>query len=70
MVDSYGTWENQWNATTNQRANAGLVNAEQTKYRKHEMAYAHMGYSFVAFICSCFGALGPSALSYLTVLAC
>jgi hypothetical protein len=45
------------------------VNAEQIKYRKHELAYAHAGYSFVAFICSCFGALGPSALRYLTVLA-
>ena len=27
------------------------------------------GYSFVAFVCSCFGALGPSALRYLWVLA-
>ncbi len=58
-----------WNATTNQHDNPGLMNTEQTKYRKHEAAYAHTGYSFVAFICSCFGALGPSALRYLTVLS-
>jgi hypothetical protein len=68
MVDSNGVWGDQWNDTMNQHDNPGLVNAEQTKYQKHEMAYAHTGYR-VAFICSCFGALGPSALFYLTVLA-
>jgi hypothetical protein len=31
--------------------------------------YAQTGHSFVAFVCSCFGALGPSAISYLWVLA-
>ncbi len=38
---------------------------------KHEIAYAsaHTGYSFAAFICSCFGALGPSAIRYLLMLA-
>jgi hypothetical protein len=41
------------------------VIAEQTKYQKHETAYAHTGHSFVAFICSCFGALGPSVLAML-----
>ena len=30
---------------------------------------ANNGYSFVAFVCSCFGALGPSAIRYLLVLA-
>jgi hypothetical protein len=33
--------------------------AEQEKYRKHELAYSHTGNSFVAFVCSSFGALGP-----------
>jgi hypothetical protein len=31
--------------------------------------YAQTGYSFVAFVCSCFGALGPSAFRYLWVFA-
>ena len=48
MVDSAGALRDGWNATMNQHDNPGLVNAEQTKYWKHEMAYAHKGCSFVA----------------------
>jgi hypothetical protein len=62
MVDSNGKWGSEHD-------NPGLVNAEQAKDCKHDIAHAHTGYRFVAFICSCFGALGPSALQYLTVLA-
>jgi hypothetical protein len=70
MVDSNGTLVG-GDANTDQHDNPGLVIAEhwQNKYQKHEIAYAHMGYSFVAFMSSCFGALGPSALRYLSVLA-
>ena len=67
MVGCNGLWGERWNVNTDQHDNPGLVIAEQTKYQKHETAYAHTGYNFVAFICSCFGALGPSALGYLTV---
>ncbi len=45
MVDSTGASGDRWNATTNQPDNPGLMNAEQSKNRKHEMAYAHTGYS-------------------------
>ena len=69
MVDGNGNWGEKWNANTNQFDNPGMVDAEQTKYRKHEAQYAHTGYSFVAFVCSSFGALGPSAIRYLWALA-
>ena len=69
MVDGNGNWGEKWNANTNQFDNPGMLDAEQTKYRKHEAQYAHTGYSFVAFVCSSFGALGPSAIRYLWALA-
>jgi hypothetical protein len=56
-------------ANTSQHDNPGMLIPEQTKNRKHEIAYAHMEYSFVAFIFLCFGASGPSAFRYLSVLA-
>ncbi len=43
--------------------------AEQTKYRRHEAQYAQTGHSVVAFMYSCFGALGPPAIRHLWVLA-
>ena len=69
MVDGTGVWGERWNSAANQYDNPGMLAAEQTKYRKHEAQYAQTGYSFVAFVCSCFGALGPSAIRYLWVLA-
>ncbi len=57
------------NANTNQHHNPGMLIAEQTEYFKHEIARAHTGCSFVAFTCSCVGALGPSAIRYLSALA-
>jgi hypothetical protein len=69
MVDSHGNWGERWNARENKHDNPGMLAAEQAKYRKHELAYAHNGHSFVAIVCSCFGALGPSAIRYLSMLA-
>ena len=69
MADSNGQWGIQWNARLGQHDNPGMSAAEQEKYRKHELAYSHTGYSFVAFVCSSFGALGPSAIRYLAALA-
>ena len=69
MVDGNGNWGEKWNANTNQFDNSGMLDAEQIKYRKHEAQYTHTGYSFVAFVCSSFGALGPSAIRYLWALA-
>jgi hypothetical protein len=69
MVDGNGVWDERWNPATSHHDNPGLLTAEQTKYRKHEAQYAQTGHSFVAFVCSCFGALGPSAIRYLWVLA-
>ena len=62
MVDGNGNWGERWNTDTNKYVNPGMLDAEQAKYRKHEAQYAHTGYSFVAFVCSSFGALGPSAI--------
>jgi hypothetical protein len=56
------------NARDNQHDNPGKFAAEQTKCRKHELAYSHTGYWFVVFICSCFLALEPSAIRYQSVL--
>jgi hypothetical protein len=67
MVDGNGVWDEKWNPATSHHDNHGLLTAEQTKYCKHEAQYAQMGHSFVAFVCSCFGALGPSAIRYLWV---
>jgi hypothetical protein len=69
LVDSNGDWGERWNARKDQHDNPGMLAAEQTKYRKHELAYSHTGYSFMAFICSYFRALGPLAICYLSVLA-
>ena len=67
MVDGNGNWGERWNTDTNKYVNPGMLDAEQAKYRKAQ--YAHTGYSFVAFVCSSFGALGPSAIRYLWALA-
>ena len=69
MVDGNWVWGERWKSVANQYDNPGMLVAEQTKYRKHEAQYAQTGYSFVAFVCSSFGALGPSAIRYLWVLA-
>ena len=69
IVDSNGDWGERCNSQTNQHDNPGMIAAEQIKYWKHEAQYSHTGYSFVAFVCFCFGALGPSALLYLWVFA-
>ena len=55
MVDSHGHWGEQWNAQENMHDNPGMLAAEQTKYRKHELESAHTGFSFVDIVCSCFG---------------
>jgi hypothetical protein len=47
----------------------GMHDADQVQYRKHELAYSQTGYIFVAFVCSSFGALNPSAILYLAALA-
>jgi hypothetical protein len=69
MVDGNRVWDERWNQVTGQHDNHGLWTAEQTKYRKNEAQYAQPGHSFVVFVCSCFGALVPSAIRYLRVLA-
>jgi hypothetical protein len=69
VVDSNGIWGERWNARQGQHNNPGMLAAKQTKNKKHELAYFHTGYSFVAFICSCLGAFGPSANCYLSALS-
>ena len=50
MVDSRGKWGGLWNAQTGQYDKSGMSAAEQEEYRKHELAYSHIRYSFVAFV--------------------
>ena len=69
MVDSNGSWDERWNGQRGSFDNPGMAVAEAQKYRKHEAAYINVGYSFVAFVCSCFAAFGPSALRYMYSLA-
>jgi hypothetical protein len=45
-----------------------MLAAEQTKYWKREAQYSHTGHRFLAFVCSCFGALVHSAIKYFWVL--
>ncbi len=46
MVDSNGAWQERWNAQANKYDNPGMNAAEEAKYWKHELPYAHVGYSF------------------------
>ncbi len=50
MVKTFLVWEVR--GVDGDEHNPGMLIAEQTKYRKHEIAYAHTGCSFVALICS------------------
>ncbi len=69
MVDCYQNWGEKWNTATSRSDNPGMLDAEQAKYQKYKAQYAYTGYSFVAFVCSSFRALGPSAIQYLWALA-
>jgi hypothetical protein len=52
-----------------QFVNLGMLAAEQIKYQKHEAQYACPGSSFVAFVCSSFGAFGPFAIRFILVFS-
>jgi hypothetical protein len=49
--------------------NPFLSKVETVKYSKHEEAYALQGLGFLAFAVSSFGALGPTLLRFLSLLA-
>ena len=50
ILDSSDKWGERWNAQTGQYDKSGMSAAEQEEYRKHELAYSHTRYSFVAFV--------------------
>ncbi len=69
LVNSQGTWTAATRRNKDKIENPGLVQQEQTKYRKHAEFYSPIGYAFFAFVLSCFGSLGPTAVRCLFSLA-
>ena len=69
LVNSQGTWTAATRKNKGKIENPGLVQQEQTKNRKHAEFYAPIGYAFFAFVVSCFGSLGPTAVRCLFSLA-
>jgi hypothetical protein len=69
LVNSQGTWSPAISRHKNKLENPSLVQQEHIKDRKHAAFYAPLGFSFFAFVVSCFGSLGPTAVRCLFSLA-
>jgi hypothetical protein len=69
LVNSQGTWSPAISRHKNKLENPSLVQQENIKDRKHAAFYAPLGFSFFAFVVSCFGSLGPTAVRCLFSLA-
>jgi hypothetical protein len=69
LVNSMGTWTQAKSRTKDKIENPGLVLQEQIKNRKHADFYAPIGFAFFAFVVSCFGSFGPTAVRCLFSLA-
>ncbi len=69
LVNSQGTWAPATSRNRNKLENPGLVQQEHIKNRKHSNFYAPIGFAFVAFVVSCFGSFGPTAVCRLFSLA-
>ena len=65
LVNSQGTWT----PAISKIENPGLVQQEQIKNRKHAPFYAPFGFAFFAFVVSCFGSFGPTAVRCIFSLA-
>ncbi len=70
MVNSQGTWSSATSRHTNKIENPTLVQQEQIKNRKHADFYAPIGFDFFAFVVSCFGSYGPTAVRCLFSFHC
>lgn len=69
VVSSAGDWHARWSPTRTRLLQSAMEQAEQTKFKKHETNYAAISRSFIPFVASCFGALGPTAIRLLDALA-
>ena len=69
LVNSMGTWTQARSRTKDKIENPGLVMQEQIKNQKHADFYAPIGFAFFAFVVSCFGSFGPTAVRCLFPLA-
>ena len=69
LVNSQGTWSSATSRHKNKIENPTLVQQEQIKNRKHADFYAPIGFAFFAFVVSCFGSYGPTAVRCLFSLA-
>ena len=69
VVSSERDWHARWNQEKTKMLNPTMQNAEKTKFTKHEANYAAISRSFLPFVVSCFGALGPSAMRFMDALA-
>ena len=69
LVNSQGTWAPATSARKDKIENPSLVLQEQIKNRKHADFYAPIGFAFFAFVVSCFGSFGPTAVRCLFSLA-
>ena len=69
LVNSQGTWTPAISRHKNKIENPGVVQQEQTKNRKHAPFYAPIGFAFFAFVVSCFGSFGPTAVRCIFSLA-
>jgi hypothetical protein len=69
LVNSQSTWTPATSRNKNKIENPGLVQQEQIKNRKHAEFYAPIGFAFFAFVVSCFGSFGPTAVRWIVSLA-
>ncbi len=69
MQSSQGPWAPAASRNKNKIENPGLVQQEQIKNRKQADFYAPTGFAFFAFVVSCFGSFGPTAVRCLFSLA-
>lgn len=69
LVNSQGTWTPAINRNKNKLENPTLLQQEAIKDKKHADFYAPIGFAFFAFVVSCFGSFGPTAVRCLFSLA-
>jgi len=67
LVNSQGTWTPATSRHKNKIEKPGLVQQEQIKNRKHTEFYAPIGFAFFAFVVSCFGSFGPTAVRCISL---
>ncbi len=65
LVNSQGAWTSATSRNKEKIKNQGLVQQERIKNKKHTDFYLPIGFAFLAFVVSCFGSFGPTAVQCL-----